>query len=67
MQILSVEKLKWYTWEPQTVSDFPCMICKRKIGTLRLKCRMSVATVNLSVCESCAKLDPAEILHAIKD
>jgi len=67
MEILSTEPITWKIYKPIETKDFPCMICHREIGTIRLKCKMKSALVNLVVCRDCASLDPAEILDRIKE
>ena len=67
LEILTIEPIAWKTWIPQTTSDFPCMVCKVELASIRLLCEMNTVRLNLSVCPKCALVEPAEIMETIKE
>ena len=67
IEILGFEEITWKIYEPQHVKDFPCYLCKKKIGTMFLTLNLNKARIKLPVCEDCATMEATEIYELIKD
>lgn len=70
LTILNIEPILWKTWIPQTIEDFPCMICHDSIAILFLSFSLDdermKPTGRISVCQNCATLESAEIMMQLK-
>ena len=68
MHIIEKKAIAWKKiYEPKHTIDFPCMLCRSDLATIRIKCQMEDSIVQLVVCQKCANLTPTEILDRIKD
>ena len=63
MQV-TVEKLKWHTYQPQF---FPCGVCHEENAEYRATIVKGKMEVKIPICTKCAILPPEEILKRAMD